>query len=81
MTGTEYRATIYVVNWDPADGVGGFEWRPDRADAARFLRDLKDPTAKLHTVALPDHLMTADVLTITEWLDDEGWSDGIDPRF
>jgi hypothetical protein len=78
---TEYLTTIYVVNWNPdPGGVGGFEWRPERADAAAFMREIRDPSARLHVVAVPPELSEAGVLAITEWLDDEGWSDGGDPR-
>lgn len=75
-------ATVYVVNWEPTS-VGGFEWRIDRADAEEFRRYLQDPTARTHVVALPTdlaELVLTDPDAVTEWLDTEGWSDGIDPR-
>jgi hypothetical protein len=74
-----YLATVYVVNWDPQDGVGGFEWRAERTEASEFLRYLQDPTARLHVVAVPDAIAT-DPWAISEWLDEEGWSEGGDPR-
>lgn len=72
-------ATIYVVNWSP-DSVGGLEWNVDRTTAERFRRELADPTARLHVVKVPAELTTADSDTITDWLDADGWSDGVDPR-
>jgi hypothetical protein len=76
--------TVYVVNWDvPPMGVGGFEWRPLRADAEAFRRELSlsDPTAMIYTVKVPDEIaQRGEVMEITEWLDDEGWSEGGDPR-
>lgn len=71
-------STVYVVNWEPAS-VGGFEWSVDRAEAESIRRELDDPTARLHTVAVPAEIGT-DPWQISEWLDAEGWSDGIDPR-
>jgi hypothetical protein len=80
MSRTDYLSTVYVVNWSVApEGVGGFEWRADRADAVAFMREIADPTARLHVVAVPDAIAT-DAWAISEWLDSEGWSDGIDPR-
>jgi hypothetical protein len=76
---SDYLATVYVVNWDPQGGMGGFEWRTDRADAVAFMREINDPTARLYVVAVPDDIAT-DPWAISEWLDAEGWSDGVDPR-
>lgn len=73
-----FLSTIYVVNWEPVS-VGGFEWRPERADAEAYRRSLEDPTVRLYVVAVPPEI-GHDAWAITEWLDDQGWSDGIDPR-
>lgn len=78
-------STVFLVNWAvTADSVGGFQWAFSRDAAESYRRFLHDPTAEVHIVALPaivgepregedevDHN-----LRITEWLDDEGWSNG-----
>lgn len=73
-----YISTAYVVTWTP-ESTGGFDWFTERSDAAMQVRCLQDPTARIHVVAVPDSIATVPH-KITEWLDDEGWSDGGDPR-
>lgn len=79
-------STVFLVNWSPDCGIGGFQWGPDRGPVEQVRRDLQDPTATVHIVALPPHVGAplpdeqegneAHCERITDWLDDQGWSDG-----
>lgn len=78
---------MFLVNWNPGyDGdVGGFDWTIAGREWAEQRRiELRDPSAEVHIVALPASLgVPRDGETheqhfdrITDWLDDQGWSDG-----